>query len=287
MEPGGEVLGELVAVARAAGLLREGGAIRRGEAHEQPASEDLEEPAAIDVEPVKARRLVLRELEVDVHVDVARGCSLRGALSRGGLDGRDDPRVRAAAADVARERADDVLGARLRVRLQERDAGDDHPGRAVAALEGLGLEKRVLHRMEPAVLGEAFDRHDLLARRLGDRRLAGGRRLAVEQDHAGAALPLAAAVLRAGQVQAVAEDPEEHFLGRGGDPVRLTVDVQVQDGIRGDSMPRGRATRALDDYVITDISSGRPMREKPLAWLSGEIKTPPFSSEARVEAGSC
>ena len=25
--------------------------------------------------------------------------------------------------------------------------------------------------------------------------------------------------------------------------------------------------------------------EKPIAWLSGEIKTPPFSSEARVEAG--
>jgi phage-related protein len=27
------------------------------------------------------------------------------------------------------------------------------------------------------------------------------------------------------------------------------------------------------------------MKERPLAWLSGEIKTPPFSSEARVEAG--
>jgi phage-related protein len=27
------------------------------------------------------------------------------------------------------------------------------------------------------------------------------------------------------------------------------------------------------------------MEEKPLAWLSGEIRTPPFSSEARVEAG--
>lgn len=25
--------------------------------------------------------------------------------------------------------------------------------------------------------------------------------------------------------------------------------------------------------------------EKPLAWLKGEIKTPPFSAEARVEAG--
>ena len=26
-------------------------------------------------------------------------------------------------------------------------------------------------------------------------------------------------------------------------------------------------------------------RDKPLAWLSGEIKTPPFGSEARIEAG--
>ncbi len=25
--------------------------------------------------------------------------------------------------------------------------------------------------------------------------------------------------------------------------------------------------------------------EKPLAWLSGEVKTPPFSAEARIEAG--
>lgn len=26
-------------------------------------------------------------------------------------------------------------------------------------------------------------------------------------------------------------------------------------------------------------------RDKPLVWLSGQIKTPPFSAEARVEAG--
>jgi len=26
-------------------------------------------------------------------------------------------------------------------------------------------------------------------------------------------------------------------------------------------------------------------RDKPLAWLHGEIKTPPFSTAARVEAG--
>jgi hypothetical protein len=28
-----------------------------------------------------------------------------------------------------------------------------------------------------------------------------------------------------------------------------------------------------------------PRGDKPLAWLAGEIKTPPLSSEARVEAG--
>ena len=27
------------------------------------------------------------------------------------------------------------------------------------------------------------------------------------------------------------------------------------------------------------------MRDRPLAWLHGEVKTPPFSSEARIEAG--
>jgi len=26
-------------------------------------------------------------------------------------------------------------------------------------------------------------------------------------------------------------------------------------------------------------------REKPLVWLHGEVKTPPFSREARIEAG--
>jgi phage-related protein len=28
-----------------------------------------------------------------------------------------------------------------------------------------------------------------------------------------------------------------------------------------------------------------PTRDKPLVWLRGEVKTPPFSREARIEAG--
>lgn len=30
---------------------------------------------------------------------------------------------------------------------------------------------------------------------------------------------------------------------------------------------------------------GCEYKEKPLVWLKGEIKTPPFSSNARIEAG--
>lgn len=38
-------------------------------------------------------------------------------------------------------------------------------------------------------------------------------------------------------------------------------------------------------YVRCDISSILESADKPLVWLRGEIKTPPFSSDARVEAG--
>lgn len=38
--------------------------------------------------------------------------------------------------------------------------------------------------------------------------------------------------------------------------------------------PRGHAPRAAE-----------PSEDKPLAWLAGEVKTPPLSREARLEAG--
>ena len=34
----------------------------------------------------------------------------------------------------------------------------------------------------------------------------------------------------------------------------------------------------------TNKQNNKP-QDKPLVWLSGEVKTPPFSSEARIEAG--
>ena len=40
----------------------------------------------------------------------------------------------------------------------------------------------------------------------------------------------------------------------------------------------------VDEYVIYDIY-WTVNEDKPLIWLSGEVKTPPFSAEARLEAG--
>jgi phage-related protein len=42
----------------------------------------------------------------------------------------------------------------------------------------------------------------------------------------------------------------------------------------------------LNEYVGYDISNIEMNKErKPLVWLRGEVKTPPFSKEARIEAG--
>jgi phage-related protein len=39
------------------------------------------------------------------------------------------------------------------------------------------------------------------------------------------------------------------------------------------------------EYIRYDISSPMDKINKPLAWLYGEVKTPPFTQEARIEAG--
>lgn len=49
------------------------------------------------------------------------------------------------------------------------------------------------------------------------------------------------------------------------------------------SQPPGGPS-CVDEYVIYDIY-WIVNKDKPLIWLSGEVKTPPFSAEARLEAG--
>ncbi|WP_199330509.1 hypothetical protein [Microcoleus sp. FACHB-68] len=43
---------------------------------------------------------------------------------------------------------------------------------------------------------------------------------------------------------------------------------------------------SINKYIISDINGGCiDETDKPLVWLHGEVKTPPFSQEARIETG--
>src|SRR5215471_2191608 len=69
--------------------------------------------------------------------------------------------VRAAAAQVARQRVPRLVARRLRVRLEQRDRRHDLARGAEAALRAELVDHRLLHRMQLAVRPlEAFDRHD-------------------------------------------------------------------------------------------------------------------------------
>ena len=80
--------------------------------------------------------------------------------------------------------------------------------------------------------------------------------------------------------------------GRGelsGPPAKRAVE-QARSGGRDELSGRAMDISASSGgppcgYVRSDICCSVSPKDKPLVWLSGEVKTPPFSSEARVEAG--
>jgi hypothetical protein len=152
------------------------------------------------------RRRVLGRHEV-------RGCDLAAQEPAGQLHGVDDLHVAGAAAEVAAQRALDLVPSGVRVRGQELLGGHDHPGDAEAALHGARQHERLLDEVRPLGRAEALDRGDVGAgerRDLGDAREDG---LPVHQDHARAALALAVAgLLGAGEAQVLADDVEQHRL---------------------------------------------------------------------------
>ncbi len=95
---------------------------------------------------------------------------------------------------------------------EERDSVEDHTGGAIAALEGALVKKCLLDGVEAAVLLEALDRNDVGAADASDG-MRHERGDAVEQDGAGAALALAAAVVSASELEMVAEDESNDSSG--------------------------------------------------------------------------
>src|SRR5213083_1947655 len=117
--------------------------------------------------------------------------------------------VAGTAAEVALDRVAYLGIARRGVAGEEVDGGDHQARGAEAALERVFARECALDRMELAVLGEAFDGHDLGAVGLDREDRAGLRRAAVDEDGAGAALTGVAADVCAGEPKRVAEELDE------------------------------------------------------------------------------
>src|SRR5471032_1510894 len=79
------------------------------------------------------------------------------------------------------------------------------PGRAIAALEPVMIDERLLQRVQTASFGQSFDRGDLPTLMLHGQGKARQDTFAVDQHRAGAARALVAALLGAGEVEMISQ----------------------------------------------------------------------------------
>ena len=122
----------------------------------------------------------------------------------------DDLAIAGAAADISRDRLDNILARRRVGVLQQRMRGEDHAGRAIAALQAVGLAERVLDHAEFAGRRrKPLDRGDLVAIGLHGEHQAGAHRLAIEQHGAGAAHAVLAAGMGAVEQKILAQRIEQ------------------------------------------------------------------------------
>src|ERR1700722_920687 len=145
-----------------------------------------------------------------------------GQFAEGPMDRIDDAVIGAAAAEIAAHPlAQFVVTERSRLRLEVRsdvtrhalaklgrhaDRRADLTGRAIAALEPVVFDERLLQRMKRARSAEPLDRGDLAAFILHGQSKTGIDPLAVDKDRAGPARPLITPLLRAKKVQMLAQE---------------------------------------------------------------------------------
>ncbi len=110
--------------------------------------------------------------------------------------------------------------------VQQTYGRHDLPRRAVAALERIPVDKRLLHRMQPAILGNPLDRGDGPAACHHRQHQAGIDPLALQQHRAGAALAEVAATLGAGEMQPITQRVEQRGAGIDHERVIRAIDRQ-------------------------------------------------------------
>ncbi len=130
------------------------------------------------------------------------GRGLAAQKTPGQLDGLDDLYVTGAPAQVAAKSLFDVIDRGIRVCVQQRLSGHDHPGRAEPALDRTGQNKSFLDEVRVVRRAQPLHRDDIGIFQVGHPRQAGTHGLAVHHHGAGAALALAVAgLLGSGQPQ--------------------------------------------------------------------------------------
>ena len=121
----------------------------------------------------------------------------------------DDAEIAGAAAEVAGKLDPDALLVGARQALHDVARGDQHAGRAEAALQRVLAREGLAQPLHQRIVVEALDGAHVLpvaGDRKGD---AGARRLAVDQDRAGAAHAVLAAEMRAGEPAMLAQEVAE------------------------------------------------------------------------------
>src|SRR5205823_10439897 len=121
-------------------------------------------------------------------------------------------------------RLPDLVVVRSRIATEQAHGGGDLTGRAIAALEPELLEEPLLHRVQPAIVGQSFDRRHRPAGDAAEGRDARSHGLIIDQQRAAAADALEAAVPRAAETELVADGPEQAGVGIGCQVAWIAID---------------------------------------------------------------
>src|SRR6202051_3384769 len=142
-------------------------------------------------------------------------------IERGG----DDILIAGAAAQIAGYADADVFFGRVGIVAQKLDQRGQDARRAESALQTVMLVERLLQRVQGAVVNsDALDRQDLVPVGLHREHQARSRRIAVEENGAGAAHAVLAAEMGAGQAELMAQEIRQRHPHRHGGFMALAVD---------------------------------------------------------------
>src|ERR1017187_8869086 len=164
--------------------------------------------------------------------------------------------VPGAEAQVPGQRLPHLVLRRVRTTVQQRLGADHHAGGAEAALHRAVVEERLLHGIELAVDGDAFDGQDVAPFGLRGKHQAGVDGLAVHQNRARPAFALLAAAFDA-EIASTAQHVEQQ-LARSDTPVqRLAVHGEMQFHAFHNEHPTGAEHSSSARLVSTEQISRR------------------------------